>query len=234
MIYSTLKQPSNFFTAITNWLLSDLKQSISLADQPNLFEDVDFKDLKADHPQASLFYGSYFKTLTKLCLIPGIIIIADLLLVLTWGLIVGLFSGKTPLFFINLMFEELGDFLTLILFTGFIGTLYFGILYMILSRYVWRFTLLEHIFCPKLKYGYNIVKIIKKLTMFGIKIFLLISIISSLVGTILYHRPIMFYLCLPIVIVSFVITHWLINAELQRIGIKPLFTKISSLLKGKM
>lgn len=52
-----------------DWLFSDLKQSIYLADRESLLEDFDFTDLKADHPQANLFYGSYFKTLVKLCLI---------------------------------------------------------------------------------------------------------------------------------------------------------------------
>ena len=215
-----------------DWLFSDLKQSIYLADSKALLEDLDFKDFKADHPQANLFYGSYFKTLAKLCSIPVITIMLDLLLVLAWGLVVGLCSSKTPLFFINLISEDLGDFLTLVFFVGFIGILYFGAMYIILSRYVWRFTLLEHIFCPKLKQGNNIVKIVKNLTKFGIKIFILISIFSSLAGAILYHRPIMLYLCLPAVFIAFYITYWLITAELQRIGIKPLLTKISSLLKG--
>ena len=218
--------------SIKDWLFTDLKQSISLADQHDLFEDIDFKNLNADRPKARLFYGSYFKTLTKLCLIPGLVILADLLFLLFWGIIVRFCSGKSPLFFGSVLFEEIGDFIVLWLFVGFIGVMYFGLMYIILNRYVWRFTLLKHIFCPQLKYGSNIVKIIKHLTVFGIKIFLSISAFSSLIGAILYHRPITIYCCLPAIIISFAITSWLFNAELQRVGIKPLFVKFSGLLKN--
>ena len=232
MMQTYIAQIPKLATSIKSWLFTDLKQSIALADQHDLFDDIDFKNLHANHPKASLFYGSYFKTLTKLCLIPGLVILADLLLVLFWGMIVRLCSAKSPLFFGSVLFEEMSDFIVLWLFVGFIVVIYFGLMYIILNRYVWRFTLLKHIFCPQLKYGSNIVKIIKHLTVFGIKIFLSISAFSSLIGAILYHRPITIYCCLPAIIMSFTITNWLFNAELQRVGIKPLFVKFSGLLKN--
>ena len=217
---------------IKHWLFKDLQQSIALVDEYDLFEDLDFCNLKADKPNANLFYGSYFNTLTKLCLIPALVILSDLLLVFIWGLVIGLFSGKTPLFFISLMFEEIGDFIALFLFVSFIGLVYFGIMYVVLSNVVWKFNALKHIICPKLKHGDKIINVIQHLTSLGIKIFLFLSTISSIVGVILFHRPITMYLSIPIIIISYTITSWIFNSELQRIGIQPLFAKLSNLIKN--
>lgn len=41
-----------------DWLFADLKQSIYLADRDALLENLNFKNFKADHPQANLFYGA--------------------------------------------------------------------------------------------------------------------------------------------------------------------------------
>lgn len=71
MKYFILKANHKFFIGMKNWLFSDLKQSIYLADHEDLLEYLNFNDFKADHPQANLFYGSYFKTLTKLCFNPS-------------------------------------------------------------------------------------------------------------------------------------------------------------------
>ena len=205
-------------TSIKDWLFADLKQSIVLADQHDLFGDLNISNLKINKPSANQIYPNVIKTLTKIFFLPTIIMTIDCVTCAIWIFITGHDVSTIT-------------WLPLSLFVMLIGIFFYGfVVALMLSKIILTYNLLLLAVFPNLKYGNTIAFIMRSYFMFSIKIFSTIIYILSLISTLLYYTPTTSLFFIPIIIITTIVIHSIFQMELERVGLKTVFNNLVLLL----
>ena len=205
-------------TSIKDWLFADLKQSIALADQHDLFGDLNISNLKITKPPTNQIYPNFIKTLAKIFLLPTIIMAIDCVTCAIWIFITGHDVSTIT-------------WLPLSLFVMLIGIFFYGfVVALMLSKIIWTYNLLLLAVFPNLKYGNTIAFIMRSYFMFSIKIFSTIIYILSLISTLFYYTPTTSLFFIPIIIITTIVIHSIFQMELERVGLKTVFNNLVLLL----
>ena len=125
------------FINIKHWLFSDLKQSVALIDQYNLFEDLDIRNLKVNKPPSKEIYSKCFKISNKLCLLPTVMLIAEQVVGVAWARLTGYCVGEYPIIACGLI--------------PFAGILYGVLIWLISFIIAWKYNFIMMSLCPNLK-----------------------------------------------------------------------------------
>ena len=196
------------------WLFSDIKQSMEIADQYNLFEDLDITNVKIIKPSSKEIYPKYFAVLKKLCLLPMVIFIVEFVVDVIWIQITGLY-----------IYREYSSIMSGLI--PFVGIFYGVLMWLFFSGLAWKYNLIVLAVCPNLKYGEQIAFILRSYAKFWLKIFLAIMIIFSSISIFICHVPVAILSFLPSLFISSIITSIIFNMEQERSGLEVVFNNIS-------
>jgi len=204
--------------SIKDWLFADLRESIALADQHDLFADLDISNLKINKPSAKQIYPNFIKTLAKIFVLPTIIMTIDCVTCAIW-------------IFITRHDASTITWLPISLFVMLIGIFFYGfVVVLMLSKIIWTYNLLLLAVFPNLKYGNTIAFIMRSYFTFSIKMFSTIIYILSLISTLFYYTPTTSLFFIPMIIIATIIIHSIFQMELERVGLKTVFNNLMLLL----